>query len=129
MTSFVLLIQTPPNTPANLHALNFAKTLLAQGHELQRLFFYGQGVYTAFSAAVTPHGEFDAGEAWQRLVEAHNLDAVVCIAAALRRGVLDAPEALRHGHAGNLLRNGFELAGLGMLVESIITADRCMTFG
>lgn len=129
MTSFTLLIQAAPGLPANSHALTFAGTLLEEGHTIVRLFFYGDGVYTAAVSQVVPQGEFAVGEAWQTLIENHNLDAVVCISAALRRGLVDGEEALRYQKIGNLLRPGFVLSGLGQLIEGSVSSERVVTFG
>lgn len=128
MTRFSLLILAAPGSPSNLRALCFAQTLIAQGHAIHRLFFYGEAVYTALHSRITPQGEFDVGDNWQTFIQEHQLDSVVCIAAALRRGVLDDTEAKRyHKHAG-ALRRGFELSGLGQLIESSVEADRSVTF-
>ncbi len=45
---------------------------------------------------VAPQDEQDIAAQWRTFIEAHRLDAVVCIAAALRRGVLDEAEANRY---------------------------------
>ena len=54
---------------------------------------------------------------------------MVCIAAALRRGVVDQTEADRYQLPGSNLRDGYELSGLGQLVDAALTADRVVTFG
>ncbi|PPZ33725.1 sulfurtransferase TusD, partial [Escherichia coli] len=46
------------------------------------------------------------------------IDLVVCVAAALRRGIKD-----------ELLAPGFRISGLGQLVEMGIQYDRLVTFG
>jgi len=55
---------------------------------------------------------------WSKLAEEHKIDLVVCIAAALRRGVKD-----------EILQDGFRISGLGQLVEAGIQADRLVVFG
>ena len=57
------------------------------------------------------------------------LDLVVCVAAGQRRGVLDAAERRRHGKDADVLAPGFRIAGLGLLAEAAILADRFVTFG
>jgi len=52
------------------------------------------------------------------LAEEHSVDLVVCVAAALRRGIVD-----------DNLAAGFRISGLGQLVESGIRSDRLVTFG
>ena len=59
----------------------------------------------------------------------HKLDLVVCIAAAQRRGILDANEAKRQGKDGDNIAPGFRISGLGQLIEAGIQADRMVVFG
>ena len=55
---------------------------------------------------------------WTKLAQDHNIDLVVCVAAALRRGIKDEN-----------LAPGFRISGLGQLIESGIQSDRYVTFG
>ncbi|MCL4725662.1 MAG: DsrE family protein, partial [Rhodocyclaceae bacterium] len=55
---------------------------------------------------------------WAKLAEEHEIDLVVCVAAALRRGIKDEN-----------LAPGFRISGLGQLIEAGIQADRMVTFG
>ncbi|MCY1175138.1 putative sulfurtransferase DsrE [compost metagenome] len=59
----------------------------------------------------------------------HQLDGVVCIAAALRRGVLNPEEARRYERPAANLAEGWELSGLGQLHEAAQMADRLVSFG
>ena len=52
----------------------------------------------------------------------------ICVAAALRRGVVDETEAKRLGLAGANLQSGFNLSGLGSLAEASLTCDRVVQF-
>jgi tRNA 2-thiouridine synthesizing protein D len=70
--------------------------VLAGGHEIARLFFYQDGVHSASANIVAPQDELDVAGQWRTFISEHQLDAVVCIAAALRRGVLDEAEANRY---------------------------------
>jgi len=59
----------------------------------------------------------------------HDIDLVICIAAAQRRGLLDENEASRQGKDANNIAEGFRISGLGQLIEMGIQTDRLMTFG
>lgn len=109
--------------------MNFAKAALASGHEIYRLFFYGDGVHSSTGLQVAPQDEPDLAQEWAELVKAHQLDAVVCIAAALKRGILNTAEAQRYSKRAANLNDAFELAGLGQLVEAVARSDRVLTFG
>ena len=69
------------------------------------------------------------GERWVALGTQYELDLVVCVAAAQRRGVIDNEERTRHGKDGDNLERGFRLSGLGQWVEAMLVADRVMVFG
>jgi tRNA 2-thiouridine synthesizing protein D len=63
------------------------------------------------------------------LAKEHELDLVVCVAAAQRRGIVDEDEAKRHGKNADNIAEGFHISGLGQLIEMGIKADRVMAFG
>ncbi|GAB0151600.1 MULTISPECIES: sulfurtransferase complex subunit TusD [Marinobacterium] len=127
---FTLVIHSAPYQSASADtALRFARALLASGHELYRVFFYRDGVHNASALASPPRDEQSVPLAWQLLAQEHQLDLVVCIAAAVRRGVLDENEAKRYEKPAANLAPGFELSGLGQLSEALIQSDRVITFG
>ena len=110
-------------------AYQFAKATLAAGHEIFRVFFYHDGVNNATKLAVPPQDDRHIPKLWSELSKEHNLDLVVCIAAAQRRGMMDADEAKRQGFEDNNLIEGFRISGLGQLIEAGIEADRLIVFG
>jgi len=127
---FTLIVQASPyQHQAPETALRFARALLRQGHTLHRIFFYRDGVHNGSALVSSPRDELNLPEQWQALAEDHDLDIVVCIAAAIRRGVLDATEAKRYERRGDNLHSAFELSGLGQLVEASLISDRVITFG
>jgi tRNA 2-thiouridine synthesizing protein D len=79
--------------------------------------------------AAPPQDEFNLQKAWQRLAQDHHLDLVVCIAAALRRGILDESEAKRYDKQSHNLATEFCISGLGQLVEAAVVSDRLICFG
>ena len=128
--NFALLILGPPySTQASASALRFARAALNGGHSIYRLFFYHDGVHNASALVTTPQDENSLPQQWSELIEQHQLDSVVCIAAATRRGVLNEQEAKRFGKTGGNLSPGHEVSGLGQLVDASLNADRVMTFG
>ena len=126
---FALALFAPPHAPSSRRALRFAEAALAGGHQIVRLFFYQDAVQVASGLTVAAQDELDVPAAWREFVAAHDLDAVVCIAAALRRGVLDASEAQRYARAAANVAAPWELSGLGQLHEAAQEADRLICFG
>ncbi len=126
---FAIAVFSPPYAPATRRALRFTEAALAAGHEIVRVFFYGEGVHNASANLVVPQDEQNIGAQWQALIQAHALDGVVCIAAALRRGVLNTEEATRWARPAANAVATLELSGLGQLHEAVQGADRLMCFG
>ncbi|MDE1165260.1 MAG: sulfurtransferase complex subunit TusD [Pseudomonas sp.] len=126
---FAIAVFAPAHSPASRRALRFAEAALAGGHQIARLFFYRDGVHSASANVVAPQDELDVAAQWRDFVSQHGLDAVVCIAAALRRGVLNAEEAQRYQRPAANLPAPWELSGLGQLHEAAQMADRLVTFG
>jgi tRNA 2-thiouridine synthesizing protein D len=110
-------------------AYQFVKAALEKGHEIFRVFFYHDGVYNANRLSVPPQDDRNINKRWSELAQQHQVDLVVCIAAAQRRGILDAAEAKRQGKDADNLAEGFRISGLGQLIEASIEADRLIVFG
>ncbi|QKT04043.1 sulfurtransferase complex subunit TusD [Ectothiorhodospiraceae bacterium 2226] len=127
---FGILVNEGPYThQASDTAYQFTKAALEKGHEIFRVFFYNDGVYNGSRYGVPPQDDRNLSVLWSELAAAHNLDMVVCVAAAQRRGILDESEAKRHGKDGNNIAPGFRISGLGQLIEAGIQADRLVVFG
>jgi tRNA 2-thiouridine synthesizing protein D len=127
---FGIMVNEGPYThQASDSAYQFAKAALAKGHEIYRVFFYHDGVNNATRLTVPPQDDRNVVNRWSELALQHNLDMVVCIAAAQRRGLLDENEATRQGKDANNIAPGFRISGLGQLVEAGIQADRLVVFG
>lgn len=126
---FAIALFSAAHAPSSRRALLFAQAALAGGHEIVRLFFYQDGVYNAANSIVTPQDEQDLPREWREFVEQHQLDGVVCIAAALRRGVLNTDEAQRYQRTAVNVEAPWELSGLGQLHDAVQAADRLICFG
>ena len=126
---FAIALFSAAHAPSSRRALLFAQAALAAGHEIVRLFFYQDGVYNAANSVVTPQDEQDLPHQWRAFVSEHQLDGVVCIAAALRRGVLNEEEAQRYQRSAASVEAPWALSGLGQLHDAIQDADRLICFG
>lgn len=126
---FAIALFSAAHAPSSRRALLFAQAALAGGHEIVRLFFYQDGVYNAANSIVTPQDEQDIPREWREFIEQHQLDGVVCIAAALRRGVLNTDEAQRYQRTAVNVEAPWELSGLGQLHDAVQAADRLICFG
>jgi tRNA 2-thiouridine synthesizing protein D len=116
---FGILVNEGPYThEASDSAYQFAKAALEKGHKIHRVFFYHDGVNNSTDLTEPPQDDRNVVNRWQKLATDHKIDLVVCIAAALRRGIKESN-----------LAAGFRISGLGQLVESGIQADRLVVFG
>lgn len=119
----------PYQHQASDSAYFFTKVALEKGHEIFRVFFYHDGVDNASRLTTPPQDDRNIVERWAELAGQHDLDMVVCVAAAQRRGMVDEGEAKRNGKDATNIHPRFRISGLGQLVEAAIQADRLVVFG
>lgn len=119
---------SPYGSEASNSALRFARALTAAGHSIVRVFFYHDGVTLANGSMVPPQDEVDLSKAWTQLARESSFELAVCIAASLKRGIVDEAERGRYDGPAATLAAGFEIVGLGQLIDAVLTADRLVTF-
>ncbi len=116
---FGILINEGPFThQASDSAYRFAVAALAKGHEIYRVFFYKDGVNNANKLSDPQTDDRNLVSLWSELSQENDIDLVVCVAAALRRGIKE-----------EIVKDGFRISGLGQLVEAGIQAERLVVFG
>jgi len=125
----IMINEGPYQHQSSDTALQFARAVLAQGHEIFRIFFYHDGVNNGTRLSVPPADDRLLQKEWSELSKEHDLDLVLCIAAAQRRGIMDEDEAKRQGLDANNIIEGFRISGLGQLIEGGIQSDRTVVFG
>ena len=118
----------PQSSQSARTAARFTEAALNAGHEIYRVFFYHEGVRTGDTNSVVPQDESSSLNDWLRLKSQHNLDLSVCIAAAIRRGVLNTAERERYDRTAANIHPDFEIVGLGQLIDAMIESDRFVTF-
>ena len=122
-----LLVTAPPQHEQAWHALHFCEATIAKGHTIERVFFYGDGVLHGNLLNTPPQDEANLAPRWAALA-ANGTELVICVAAALKRGILDEGNARRFEKPVANLAPGFIISGLGQLAESLVTADRVVSF-
>lgn len=125
----VMVTGSPAATQSAQTALSFCESAIAAGHQLYRVFFYEDGVHVGNNMVVQPQDERNLSADWSAFVQKHQLDAVICVASALKRGVLNDGEAARYEKIAANLSGGFDISGLGQWVDACIHSDRVVTFG
>jgi tRNA 2-thiouridine synthesizing protein D len=114
----ILVNEGPFTHQASDSAYRFAEAAIARGHDVSRVFFYNDGVFNSNKLSEPQTDDRNLVALWAELGKANDIDLVVCIAAALRRGIKD-----------EILEEGFRISGLGQLVEAGIDNDRLVVFG
>ena len=110
-------------------AWHFIQAALEAGHEVYRVFFYHDGIFNACRDSRPPGDERDIVKRWSALQSEKGVDLVVCASSAQRRGLLEKSVAKKVGGYIHAVADGFRIAGLGLLMESVIESDRHLTFG
>jgi len=114
----ILVNEGPFTHQASDSAYRFSVAAIEKGHEIDRVFFYNDGVNNSNKLSEPQSDDRNLVKLWSGLAEEHKVDLVVCVAAALRRGIKD-----------EVLADGFRISGLGQLTEMGILADRMVVFG
>ena len=114
----IVVNEGPYQHQASDTAYLFCKAAIEKGHEVWRVFFYHDGVNNASKLTEPPQDDRHIVNRWCKLAEEHGVDLVVCVAAALRRGIKEEN-----------LAQGFRISGLDQLVEAGIKTDRLVVFG
>jgi len=116
---FGILVNEGPFThQASDSAYQFASAALKKGHEITRVFFYHDGVNNSTKLSDPPSDDRNLVQLWSEMAEINGVELIVCVAAAMRRGIND-----------DVLAPGFQISGLGLLIEAGIEADRLVVFG
>lgn len=89
-------------------ARDFIRALVAEGHQVTRMFFYHDGVRQGFSAAATE---------WVGLAERGQFELILC------------SQALDHRGLAAEVQLPFLIGGLGLWVDACLKADRVLSFG
>lgn len=125
----LLILGSPYTSQSATTALRFAKAALDSGHDIYRVFFYNDGVNTGNSLITPPQDEVNIPKQWQLLSQEYDIDLVICVSSALKRGIIDSTEAKRYEKETHNLYSTFEISGLGQLVDANSQSDRLVTFG
>lgn len=125
----VQINEGPYTHQASDSAYQFVTAALEKGHEIFRVFFYHDGVNNGTRLTTPPQDDRNVVTRWSELAAEKDLDLVICVAAAQRRGIADADESKRNGKDADNIAPGFRISGLGQLIEAAIQSDRLVTFG
>ncbi|MCH8499000.1 MAG: sulfurtransferase complex subunit TusD [Marinobacter sp.] len=118
----LVITGAPYDSQAPQTALSFARAAIAQGARIQRVFLYSEGVQLASDLLQPPSDETNWHREWRAFLLEHRIPVTVCVASALRRGILDSSEASRFDKPAPNVTEPFCIGGLGDWVE-LLSAD------
>lgn len=127
-TYTLLLTQAPLSNGSHYLALDFARAAVATGHQVKNIFFYQEATYVALNGQTPIQGQTPLANEWLTLASEHNIELQVCIANAIRRGLVDDNEQQRYQLPAITLAAGFKLVGLGEIASSYREVDHVIQF-
>lgn len=122
----IILTQSPALSESHATAQRLVAELINNGDIIHRVFFYQDAAYIGIKTQVPGQGLQASFDGWLKLQEQKNFPLQICIANALRRGIIDTTEGGRYQQI-ETLHNGFQLCGLGEIAEACQTSDRIIT--
>lgn len=116
MARFVLSLHTPPSDHDTAQRIvKFANACLAQGHTIDAIFLYQQGIYHASTHFDLSSDELQISALWQQLAD-QKLNLMLCVTAAQKRGL-------------DIKNTGvFKVAGLAEFAMLASDADKWVQF-
>jgi tRNA 2-thiouridine synthesizing protein D len=129
MRYFLFVQGSPYSTQACHSAYRFCQHLANEtDHQIDGVFFYQDSVLIANRLTQIPRDEVNIQQQWQQLAQQHAFPLFVCIAAAVRRGIISESEKVRYEVNHGTLADDFQLEGLGSFTQLITTSDKTITF-
>lgn len=127
---YTLLITGSPYQSKACHtALRFLRAALTTyPNSIKGVFFYEDAVLIGSHTAQPPRDEINLTQAWQNLAQQHNIPLYLCIAAAVRRGIVSDSESKRYELENHTLAEHFQLEGLGTLVDLMNSTNKIIQF-
>ncbi|QCZ93419.1 sulfurtransferase complex subunit TusD [Salinimonas iocasae] len=129
MAAYSLLItHSPFDLSKTLAAQSFASELTAQGHTLNNIFFYGEGTHHANALVQLPTDEYQWHHQWKRIQASSECALLVCITAAVKRGLVGDSEARETGVEMANIHAPFVQAGLGEFFTQLHKCEKLVQF-
>ena len=129
MPSFALVITSAPFSEQNAYsAYRFALAAIKLKHSINGIFFYQSGALNGSSLQITPSDEFDLYAAWVKFSQQYRVPLMVCVSAAIKRGIITAIDAQESDNPHFSLAAPFESVGLGELAILISSSNRLIQF-
>lgn len=122
----IILTQSPALSESHLTAQRLVSELIRHGDKIDRIFFYQDAAFIGLKSQIPGQGLQASHQGWLDLQQQQSFPLQICIANALRRGIVDETEAQRY-QGLETLQAGFQLTGLGEIADACQSSDRIVT--
>ena len=124
--NFAILITAPPLHSSSTTAFHFLQATLNKNHSVKRVFFYQDGVYHGSRLIYLENALLI--NRWQNLAKQYDLELTLCSTSAARRGIMGPEQADYFEKDTDNLAEGFQIGSLSLWFESVLMADRVISF-
>jgi len=114
----VLVSASPLKTQAHITAIRFVEALCELNIPLS-VFFYQDAILVANALSTPPSDEPQVRDEWIKLAKKNKFELQTCVAASLRRGILDQQLAEEYQQTLPSANENFVMAGLGQLTAAM----------
>lgn len=122
----LILTKSSASSESHLTAQRLVSELISNGDKIDRVFFYQDAAFVGLISQIPGQGLQASYQGWLDLQHKQSFPLQICIANALRRGVVDKVEAKRY-QGLETLHSGFQLSGLGEIADACQSSDRIIT--
>ena len=122
----IILTQSPALSESHFTAQRLISEIISQGDKIDRVFFYQDAAFVGLKNQIPGQGLQASFQGWIDLQHEQNFPLQICIANALRRGVVDKTESERY-QGLETLHTGFQLSGLREIADASRSSDRIIT--
>lgn len=109
-------------------AFLFSKALMHHTkNSIHSIFFYGNGVFNGITTIKEING-MNITDQWHRFSKKFSINLYICATAAQDRGIISSHFEKKNELLQENLHAGFQVVGLGVLVNTILNSDRFLQF-
>ena len=129
MASYSILVTSSPFASDSAYqAAEFCRKLVQAEHTVDQIFFYQDGVYHANCLISPPSDECSPYQVWTQLNGDLGIPLIVCVTAAIRRGIISEQEAASSDNLNANLQPPFTDTGLGEFFSLLHQSDNLVQF-
>lgn len=124
----IFVNHSPYDTQNSFSALKFSDALISEGHFLNSVFFYNEGIYNGNLMVLQERDEVNFVSRWKNIKKKSGCKLNICISSANKRGLFDK-KTVEYSKKFNInLDKYFNLTSLVDFSKSVFFCDRLIQF-